>query len=187
MRTIKRFSVVTLFALSAAFMLAACQSRESDQAIQQKAAVKQNIQSSIDDIDNQMENLRSSLQSPEAQPPASNNRNNTAVSDKQSVIKDQLADLEDYRDKFTEKLNEIETVKSDEWADFQKDVNDLQNDYRQSLQDYASEISGEHNDGMMDRDGASDADGSRMGTGTGTGTSGGTGTGSSGTGTEGGM
>lgn len=184
MRTIKRFSVVTLFALSAAFMLAACQSRESDQAIQQKAAVKQNIQSSIDDIDNQMENLRSSLQSPEAQPPASN-KTKAAVDDKQDVIKDQLADLEDYRDKFTEKLNEIETVKSDDWAGFQKDVNDLQNDYRQSLQDYASEISGEHSDGMMDRDGASDADGSRMGTGTGT--SGGTGTGSSGTGTEGGM
>lgn len=182
MRTIKRFSVVTLFALSAAFMLAACQSRESDQAIQQKAAVKQNIQSSIDDIDNQMENLRSSLQNPEAQPPASSNKNKMANNDKQDVIKDQLADLEDYRDKFTEKLNEIETVKSDEWAGFQKDVNDLQNDYRQSLQDYASDISEENKDQMMDRDGASDA-GSRMGTGTGT--SGGTG--SSGTGTEGGM
>lgn len=167
MRTIKRFSAVTLFALSAAFILAACQSRESDQVIQQKAAVKQNIQSSIDDIDNQMENLRSSLQSPEVQPPASNSKSNMAVGDKQDIIKDQLADLEDYRDKFTEKLNEIETVSSDEWAGFQKGINDLQNNYRQSLQDYASEISEEHKDHMMDKDGASDA-GGKMGTGAGT-------------------
>lgn len=181
MRTIKRFSVVTLLALSAAFVLAACQSRESDQAIQQKTAVKQNIQSAIDDIDNQMENLRSGLVNPDAQSP--NNTNNDAAADRQNIIQNQLADLEDYRDKFTEKLNEAETVSSDEWANFQQDVNDLQNEYRQSLQDYASEISGDQsNDGNM-MDGSSDRGASGTGMGGGTGTTG-TGTG---TGTEGGM
>ncbi len=172
-----RFSLVALTAISAAFILAACQSRESELVIQQKTAVRQNIQNSIDDIDNQMENLRASLQTPEEldrnqmmnkqnQMPmgATHDKSKTGMdgehtmmspTDKQEVIKEQLADLQDFRGKFTEKLNSIETVSSDEWNSFQKDVNDLQSDYRQSLQDYAAEISNENNS-MMDKDGAMD-------------------------------